>query len=226
MTDLNKFFVDVVMCIDKTGSMHYIFDEIKGGLEEFCSSMSAASLELGRAITQLRIKVIVFGDYKYDDDPMSESEFFTMPEDLEALRAFLGGVNLGGGGDIEEDALEALSLALRSDFSDGARRRHIVMMFSDSPAHKLSTNAHCPAYPNDMPSDIWQLKNRWEGKDPSFSGSYHARSGRLVAFVPECEPWIELETWERYIALYPSPAVSSEYAGVFKSIDFCKNILI
>lgn len=226
MACLDIFPVDVVMCIDKTGSMHYIWDEIKSSLDGLVRSVFAASSELGKEHLRLRIKVIAFGDYSADADPMSESQFFEMPEDMDALRAFLDSTELGGGGDIAEDALEALSLALRSDFSEEGRvRRHIVMMFSDAGAHALGTNAHTAAYPDGMPEDIARLEMQWEGRDPSFSGSLHARSARLVAFVPHEEPWDELESWDRSIVVYPPSNAGEEYVGVLGSEDFCRLIL-
>lgn len=226
MERLDIFPVDVVMCIDKTGSMHYIIEELRSSLDGLVRSISDASEELGKEHPRLRIRVIAFGDYSADAVPMCESQFFEMPEDTDALRAFLDGIELGGGGDIAEDALEALSLALRSDFSEEGRvRRQIIMMFSDAPAHPLGTNAHSAAYPDGMPADICQLERQWEGSEPSFSGSYHARSARLVAFVPHDEPWSELESWERTVVVYPPSNAGEEYVGILRREDFCRLIL-
>ena len=52
---------------------------------------------------------------------------------------------------------------------------------------------------------IAQLGAWWEGTDQSLGSTYQPRAGRLVAFVPNAEPWTELQAWNRYWPAF-SPA--------------------
>ena len=111
-----------------------------------------------------------------------------------------------GGGDIPENALEAIALALKSDWTtDGSKRRHVILVFSDAPALPLGARAGSSGYPSGMPADIAQLGAWWEATDQTLGSNYQAKAGRLVAFVPNAEPWTELQAWNRYWPAF-SPA--------------------
>lgn len=47
---------------------------------------------------------------------MEESQFFILPEEKQEFYNFVSQIKAGGGGDEPESGLEALALALRSDF--------------------------------------------------------------------------------------------------------------
>ena len=55
---------------------------------------------------------------------MLATDFFTLPEDAEKFAASVRGLEAVGGGDDEEDALEALGFAIRSKWSlsEGGRK--------------------------------------------------------------------------------------------------------
>jgi hypothetical protein len=162
--------------------------------------------EFDRELAQLRIKVIAFRNYEYSSDPMVISDFFTLPEQQHELEAFLRGIEAKDGGNGAENALEAIAYALRSDdwTTDGYKRRHIILMFTDAPALPLGAHADVSGYPSDiMPADLAQLGAWWEGIDLTQESTYDPRAGRLVAFAPRVEPWTELQEWNRYWAVYP-----------------------
>ena len=193
---VNNYNIDIVLCIDKTGSMHYIVDEIRYTLHSLCAQMLETMEFSGKEVEKLRIKVIAFGDYLCDQEPMLETQFFNIPDEEYDLLNFLEKLEVRGGGDCPEDALQALALALKSDWTlDGSKRRHIVMMFSDAPAHDLKEHADCIGYLEDMPIDLNHLAGWWHGTNCTLNSTYSARSGRLVLFVPQCEPWEEIMTW-------------------------------
>ena len=194
-----EFYTDFVICIDATASMAPYLDEVKANALSILQKYVEGVEESGYTLEQLRIKVIAFRDYKYDEVPMVESAFFTLPEERDAFESCLNGIEAKGGGGGAENALEALALALRSDWTTGGyRRRHIVLLFTDSGALPLGARADCPGYPDGMPKDLAQLGSWWEGTDPSFEGTYQPRAGRLIAVVPHTEPWTELQAWNRY----------------------------
>ena len=163
--------------------------------------------ENGKDVSQLRIKVIVFRDYGCDDEPMVESEFYTLPDQNDAFRSFVSSIEAKGGGDGPENALEAIALALKSDWTatPGVKKRHAILVFSDAPALPLGERSGSAKYPSGLPTNLAQLGAWWEGTDQSFSGKYNPEYGRLVAFVPNAEPWSDLQVWNRYWAAF-SPA--------------------
>lgn len=203
---MGEYYVDIVMCIDATGSMAPIIEEVKGNAISFYQKFIDAMEENDKEVAQLRIKVISFRDYGCDEEPMVVSDFFTLPDQNDEFKAFVSGIEAKGGGDGPENALEAIALALKSDWTTGgSRRRHAVLVFSDAPALALGERAGSPAYPSDMPADIAQLGSWWEGTDQTLTSTYQQKAGRLVAFVPNAEPWTELQAWNRYWPAF-SPA--------------------
>jgi dolichyl-phosphate beta-glucosyltransferase len=63
---------------------------------------------------------------------MLESPFFELPSDEAEFSSFLSGVTATGGGDASENGLEALYLAMKSDFSTGPKDRQVIVMFTDA----------------------------------------------------------------------------------------------
>lgn len=202
---VGDYCVDIIMCIDATGSMAPIINEVKENALSFYQKFVDAMDENDKTVDQLRIKVIVFRDYICDTEPMVESGFFALPEQGDAFRRFVSEIEASGGGDTPENALEAIALALKSRWTTGgAKRRHAVLVFSDAPALALSERADCPNYPTNLPKDLAQLGAWWEGTE-QFDSTYQPKYGRLVAFVPKVTPWVELQAWNRYWPAF-SPA--------------------
>ncbi|MFR5986499.1 MAG: vWA domain-containing protein [Christensenellales bacterium] len=203
---MGEYCVDIVMCIDATGSMAPIINEVKDNAMSFYQRFIDSMEENDKDVAELRIKVIVFRDYICDSEPMVESSFFTLPEQNSAFRSFVSSIEACGGGDGPENALEAIALALKSKWTtSGSKRRHAILVFSDAPALALGERAECPNYPTGLPKTIAQLGAWWEGTDQSLGSTYQPKAGRLVAFVPNAEPWTELQAWNRYWPAF-SPA--------------------
>ncbi len=197
--------LDLVICIDSTGSMQPIIKELQNNALAIYQLVLEGMEEYDQVVEQLRVKIISFRDFRCDDEALTESPFYTLPDQNDELKAFLNDVVAQGGGDAPENALEALALALKSDWTTttgGTKRRHAIVMLSDAPAIPLGECASCSHYPTDMPENIEQLHRWWDGSDQMFNGTFSPRVGRLVAFVPETEPWIELQAWNRYLPVF------------------------
>lgn len=200
-----EYFVDIVMCIDATGSMGPIIGEVKNNAIEFYQKFVDKMETKGKEISQLRIKVIAFRDFKSDEEPMKESEFFNLPEQNDEFKTFVEKIEAKGGGDEPENALEAIALALKSDWTKaGAKRRHVVLVFSDASAHDLGAEggADSPRYPSDMPKNLGQLRAWWEGNDQTFSSKLENEAKRLIAFVPNASPWSDMENFSLFWPMY------------------------
>ena len=200
---MGEYCVDIVMCIDATGSMAPIIDEVKNNAMSFHQKFSAAMEESGKSVGTLRVKVIVFRDYICDTDPMVESRFFTLPSESSEFKAFVSNIEALGGGDTAENALEAMAYALKSDWAlEGRKRRHVVLMFTDAPALPLGERADCDRYPSNLPKSFNELTEMWEEGNQVFESNYQISAGRFIAFVPNAEPWDNILTWSRCWPMY------------------------
>lgn len=195
--------VDIVFVIDATESMQPLIDKVKSLTLSFREELEEGLKKNRRIIKNLRIKVIVFRDYYVDDKyAMEESRFFILPDEKQDFYNFVSKVKAGGGGDEPESGLEALALALRSNFvKDGDKRRHVIVLFTDASAHPFEQQMDgVPSnYPTNMFKDISELYETWGmGQDYLGStrnlGNQMARNAkRLVLFAPSMYPWGEME---------------------------------
>jgi len=199
MAELEKYNVDVVFCIDGTGGMGPIINEVKKSARSFHKKFVAAMTEKGRDISTLRVKVIVFRDYYYDgDNSMKISDFFTLPAQTDNFSNFVSSIRAEGGGDEPDSALEALALAIKSDWNpDGIKKRHIIVVFTDASAHRLERTSEYfkPAnYPQEMPSTLTELSDMWN--------TMNMATKRLYLFAPDAYPWSTIcMEWEQTVWL-------------------------
>ena len=196
------YAVDLVICIDATGSMGPVIKEVKESASGFYQKISEEMESLGKKVDQLRTKIIVFRDYYFDpaDAAMVESPFFDMKTQEAEYAAFVSGILVDGGGDEPENGLEALALAVLSDWEKGAtfsKRRQVIMMFTDASAHSLEKSGKPEHYPGHIPGSLDELTELW--------AQMSASSKRLVLFAPDASPWPMLEAWDQLI-FFPSKA--------------------
>src|SRR3712207_1969358 len=125
-----KYNVDIVFCVDATSSMRDLIEMVKGNVLRFNEDLQKAMEEEGKVIDSLRVKVIGFRDYYFDGEKaMQESKFFSLPQEKEEFANFVNPIRAEGGGDIPENSLEALVLAMNSDWSTGGdKRRQVIVM--------------------------------------------------------------------------------------------------
>lgn len=215
--DVKGMFVDVVMCIDATVSMSAILDDIRSEASEFCQSVEKALIAKGKTLEQLRVKVIAFRDFAFDKKPIEESKFFVLPKDTDKYIKFLSGLKTYGGGDLPENALEALVLAMKSDWLVGKENyEQLIYMYTDADALMFSERKDCNGYPAGMPADLEELASWWN------NGSEGTASfkGKLIAFVPDTETWRKVGQMERCrMSYYNEP---SDEVDLDKLIDLLR----
>jgi len=172
-----KYDVDIVMCIDATGSMTGILDTVKRNALNFYGDVRSAMQEKGKQVNTLRVKVIAFRDYIADgDNAMLATEFYTMPKDEAEFSNLVKSINAEGGGDDPEDGLEALAYAIKSDWTkSGDKQRHLIVVWTDAETHALGFGKSAPQYPTKMAASFDQLTAWWEQMD--------ARAKRLLIYA-------------------------------------------
>jgi hypothetical protein len=145
------------------------------------------------------------------------SDFFELPADRDRFSAFLSGIGAMGGGDEPETGLEALAAAIRSPWAaEGTKQRHVIVLWTDASAHPLEKKKGSkPAgYPADMPADINELTDLWDGQTSPVNASFK----RLLLFSPDVAPWTDIaNNWENTLH-YASKAGAGLGDKDYKSI--------
>ena len=197
-----KYAVDLVFCIDKTSSMVPLIRRVKENALRFHEDLTARMEEMNKRIDELRIRVIAFGDVYFDGaDWLKESEFFELPGEIAQYNNFVADIKATGGGDDPESGLEALALALQSDWTKGGdRRRHTVVVWTDTSAHELERAAaeQPSSYPAEMPKSIDELTDQWDGQ------GIDASARRLILFAPDVYPWSDIAAHWEEVVHFPS----------------------
>src|SRR3954453_15746704 len=110
-----RYAVDIVFCIDVTGSMTPILDAVKANALAFYDDVQTHLTEKGKNVAQLRVRVIAFRDFVADGDAaLEESPFYTLPAERGGFSEFVNGLIAQGGGDAPESGLDAVALAINS----------------------------------------------------------------------------------------------------------------
>ena len=211
--------VDLVLCIDGTGSMSPVIGRVREHAIRFYDDVTAELGTLAKSIDRLRIRVIVFRDYYCDaGDAMSASDFFDLPSQQEEFASFVSAISAHGGGDEPENGLEALALAIRSPWlTEGSKKRQVIVVWTDASTHSLSKNPEHPNYPSDLPKSLEELEALWDSQD------HMDRSARrLILFAPDAKEWNTIgDAWEATVWI-PSQAgggmSETSYATVLRHI--------
>ncbi len=131
----NALTVDVVMCIDVTGSMSDIINTVKSNAIGFYDSFNRCCEEEGIQLTGLKAQVIAFRDKNEDSNWLQTISTYSLPEQRSAYNNFVNGLYADGGGDIPESGLEALQAAFsKTDWgTDDGYHRQVVILWTDAP---------------------------------------------------------------------------------------------
>ena len=187
--------IDIVFCIDGTGSMSPCIDNVKGNAKRFYADFAKAMTDMGSKIDMMRIKLIVFRDYKSDGpNSMIESAFFELPAEEQEFSAYLDGIHATGGCGEDANGLEAFYRAMTSDFTTGAKDRQVIVLFADTTAIPLGRRRNCAGYPTDMVDENGLLET-WMCTQ-SYPSNLRERNKRLVMFAPKGSCYEEMK--QRY----------------------------
>ncbi len=119
-----SYAVDIVFCIDVTGSMTPILDKVKANALRFYDDVQSNLTDKGKNVDELRVRVIAFRDFGADGaTALHESPFFALPASRANFSDFVDGLVAEGGGDAPESGLEAVALAINSPWTTTAAGR-------------------------------------------------------------------------------------------------------
>lgn len=201
-----QYNVDMVFCIDVTGSMDNIIDIVRNNALNLYQDVKTSMEQKGKHVDTLRVRIIAFRDYLADaEDAMLVTNFFTLPDEADSLKKCVSSLVAKGGGDDPEDGLEALAYGIKSKWNtDGAKKRHVIVLWTDDDAHELGFGKKSSYYPNGMAADIKELTKWWGDEiEPGFMDQ---DAKRLVLFAPDKPNWRQVsDNWDKVLH-YPSEA--------------------
>lgn len=131
----NILSVDVVMCIDVTGSMSDIINTVKRNAISFYDLFKQSCDEEGIQLADLNAQVIAFRDKNEDRVWLQTSDTYSLPEQRSEFNNFVNALSASGGGDTPESGLEALQTAFnKTDWSvDDGYHRQVIILWTDAP---------------------------------------------------------------------------------------------
>lgn len=206
----NILTVDVVMCIDVTGSMSGIINTVKDNAMSFYDAFNQKCVDNGIELSGLNNTVIAFQDKNVDGDRWwMQSEKYQLPEQRDLFDAFVSDLYADGGGDAPESGLEALDGAfdLLTDAIDDGYHRQVVILWTDAPFLKTSDYTDL---------NVEDLEKKWNTLS---SGR------RLILFAPSYDygsnggNWAELDGWKNLIH-------STEIQSSFYDFDYVLDNII
>ena len=185
----NVLTVDVVMCIDVTGSMSGLINTVKSNAIGFYDAFKTVCDDQGIGLTGLNAQVIGFGDKNVDGPNwLDVSETYWLPEQKTEFDACVNKLYAHGGGDTPESGLEALNAAFnKTDWSvDDGYHRQVVILWTDA-------DYLIGSYSDIVLSD---LEAKWNAM-PS--------GRRMILFAPSGTwgggNWSNLDSWKNVIHL-------------------------
>jgi hypothetical protein len=208
-----NYAVDLVFCIDVTGSMDPILDTVKSNALGFYDDVQANLTAKGKHVAQLRVRVVAFRDFVADGEAaVEESPFFVLPDERSRFSEFVGGLTAEGGGDAPESGLEAVALAINSPWTrTGDRRRQVIVVWTDQPAHPLDASVVPADLRSRIPADFSALTDAWEDEQ----GVMGSSSKRLILFAPDGPGWSDISAvWENVVH---NPSVAG---GGLSDVDY------
>ena len=198
------YAVDIVFCIDVTGSMTPILDSVKANALGFYDDVQTNLTAKGKHVEQLRVRVVAFRDFAADGPAaLEESPFYTLPDERAEFSTFVNGLIPQGGGDHPESGLEAVAIAINSPWTTaGDRRRQVIVVWTDQPAHPLDPSVVPADLASRIPADFSALTDAWEDEQ----GVMASNSKRLILFAPDGPGWIDMSAGWENVVHHPSQA--------------------
>jgi hypothetical protein len=193
--------VDLVICLDTTGSMSGVIESVKSNIATHLIGGLKTLMARNQSPLEWRARVIGYGDLN-DGEPLFESTFTS---DEAVVTSTLMGIPRTGGGDLPESTLDALLIAGRSPWrTDGAAHR-VVVLFTDAPPHPQMHPNTVPSGPRDVDEVISQLT---------------AQKVKLFVYAPQDPAYERLRLLPKsQITLFPA---DKTHDGLEKLIDFSK----
>lgn len=184
----NNINVDIVFTIDATESLCPFMEKINNFILSFENQLRNVLEVNNCVIDKLRVKIIIVHKYNEENNCIFEqSKFFKLPEEQKDFYDFVSKIKVHGVDD-PKGGLEALALAMQSDFTkEGVKKRHAIILFTNTSAQIISQQPDGTHSKDDSNThmNINTLYDLW--------GNMNDNAKRFVMFAPDTVPWSEIE---------------------------------
>lgn len=215
---IENYVIDIVMCIDATGSMQNTLDSVKAGARKFNADLrSELGLEEDSENIKIRVRPIFYRDWTdpestrlianpdfIDLDP-SEKMGVSRESQNRTLEAFIASQRASGGGDYPEGAGACLNESIRSNWFDpeseeaenffgGSRTPKVVpviVFWTDAPISSLYTSRQYMS--PTTPTNWGTFKQLWRDED-----KINQERKIVIQFGPGGQGWGQISSWDRF----------------------------
>lgn len=194
--------IELCFCVDTTG-LGFV---LKSDTAEIMAGVIKKLVQDSGEELDFRVRFLSFRDYETEKtQAMTMTPFFDpYTEGKEMAEAFQA-LPVGGGGDLDENGLEALYIAMKGPWGDEDYQRpmRVIILITDANAVELLKRKGCEGYPEDM-VDFDGLVKYW-------NEDTHSR--RLILLAPSntyYEQLAEQCKYSRFIVNYDQNALSAK----------------
>lgn len=122
---------DIMIVMDKTGSMEDDFANVEKGFDQILKSIEK--------FENVRLSMATYGDKNVDAKDWYDYKNFE--KDFDAARTFIHNIELSGGGDYEESVYDGIYKAFEENFWQSDSKR-IVLLIGDAPSLDSTLTDH------------------------------------------------------------------------------------
>lgn len=144
----NDPLLDLVFCLDCTGSMGPYIEQAKRDIEEIARRVFASKLLADS--DDLRVGLVAYRDYRPQDFQEFEKKSFPFTSNMADIQRYLSGLKALGGG----DGPEAVATAVYEAVTKMAWRRtgaRVIVIITDAPPHGLGASGATDGFPKGDP---------------------------------------------------------------------------
>ncbi|HZT82441.1 MAG TPA: vWA domain-containing protein, partial [Gemmataceae bacterium] len=120
--------IEVVFCLDTTGSMTGLIEGAKAKIWTICNQIAG-----GKPTPELKVGLVAYRDRGKEE---YVTRVFDLTDDLDAVHGQLKGFRAAGGGDFPESVNEALHVAVNKiTWGQDKSALRIIFLVGDAPPH-------------------------------------------------------------------------------------------
>lgn len=205
---------DLVFVVDLAARGPFL-DILKSHAPTFDNDLRSALAAKHMEIETLRVRVVGFPDVSANDTTsISESPFFNLPDQSSDFAAAVNAMRPAADGDGAASSLEALALAIRSEWtSAGTRGRQVIVACSDTAPYPLEQTVEGSRRNSQsaLPTTFDELTADWEDQ------SYMSAADKwIVLIAPDVSGWSDISA--NWVGVIHFPLSDGSYPLSYPSL--------
>jgi len=193
---MSSYALDFCIIMDASGKMGPIIETVRKAAKSFIEKIIKTYFDKGLEVEEVNVRVMDFADFATEgNDAIHMTDFLAFPQAGGAIAAAIDDYAYAGrGGDVSENGLEALYLAVKAPWPAlraTMETRRILWMATSSPALPLQARAGQSDYDEyGFPADLDGLRAAWDAFVADSNGT-----AQLMLFAPDDPNWAAVAAW-------------------------------